>query len=239
MAVGDADFAIGARRAFARDQERQHARQVGLERDRHHVGHQLEVLGEIRRNAVRLVHVRIDLRVVLFRLFDLPLDLADRGEVLVELALVGGSEVGLQLLRVVGDEIENAAAVLFFCGARFRAQRGAVAEQPLEQRARIENRRQRLRLAAPGQIVGVRAGVSGIAIAGLARVFEADFERREARLVADLVGDELVAGNAGLDVDDRLLDLNAGEVGAAAAAVIARAIEQRAPVVVRQVAEQQ
>ena len=44
--------------AFARHQEREHARQIGLERDRHHVGHQLEVLGEVRRHAVGLVHPR-------------------------------------------------------------------------------------------------------------------------------------------------------------------------------------
>ena len=79
--------------------------------------------------------------------------------------------------------------------------RDAVAEQALEQRARIENRRQRLRLASPRQIVGVGAGVAGIAIAGLARVFHAEFERREPRLIADLIGDNLVAGNAGLDID--------------------------------------
>ena len=104
-----------------------------------------------------------------------------------------GPRSDLQLLRVFGDEIENAAAVL-----RLRARAlpdvsaDAVAEQALEQRARIEDRRQRLRLAAPRQIVGVRAGVAGIAIARLARVFQADFERREARLLADLVGDDLV-----------------------------------------------
>ena len=86
VAVGDADLAIGARGAFVRDQERHDARQVGLERDRHHVGHQLEVLGEIGRDAVGLVHVRIDLRVVLLGLCELPFDFADRGEVLVELA---------------------------------------------------------------------------------------------------------------------------------------------------------
>ena len=113
----------------------------------------------------------------------------------------------------------------------------AGAEQAFEQRARIEDRRQRLRLAAPCQVVGVSAGVAGIAIARLARIFHAEFERREARLLADLVGDDLVEGDAVLDFDQRLLDLNAGEVRAGAAAVIARAIEQRAAGVVGQVAE--
>ena len=56
---------------------------------------------------------------------------------------------------------------------------------------------------------------------------------------ADLVGHDLVAGYAGLDVDDRLLDLDAGQIRAAATAVIAGAVEQRAARVVGQVAQQQ
>ena len=148
-----------------------------------------------------------------------------------------GPRPALQLPRIVGDEIQNAAAILRFARARFRAENHAVAEQPFEQRPRIENRRQRLRLAAPRQVVGVRAGVARIAIARLARIFQAEFERREARLPAHVVGHDLVERNAGLDIDQALLDLHAGQVEAAAAAVIARAIEQRAPGIVGQVAE--
>ena len=66
---------------------------------------------------------------------------------------------------------------------RFGAEGDAVAEEALEEGARIEDRRQRLGLAAPREVVGVGAGVAGIAIARLARVFEADLERREARLL--------------------------------------------------------
>ena len=51
------------------------------------------------------------------------------------------------------------------------------------------------------------------------------------------VGDDLIERNAGLDLDQRLLHLNAGEIRARAAAVIARAIEQRAARVVGEVAE--
>ena len=110
VAVGDADLAIGAGGAFARDQEGHHAGQIRLERDRHHIGHQFKVLGEIGRDAVRLVHLRIDLRVVVLRLVKLPFHFADGAEIFVELALVGGTKAALELLRIVGDEIENAAA---------------------------------------------------------------------------------------------------------------------------------
>jgi hypothetical protein len=51
--------------------------------------HQIEALGEIGRHALRLLYVRIDLRIVLLGLFNLALDLADRRQILVELAPVG------------------------------------------------------------------------------------------------------------------------------------------------------
>ena len=144
-----------------------------------------------------------------------------------------GPERRLQLLGVGRDEIEDAAAVP---RAADRSSSGvridARAEQPLEEHARIEDRRQRLRLAPPRQVVGVGAGVAGVAIAGLARVVHAELERREARLVADLVGDDLIAGDARLDVDGGLADLDAGQIRPGAAAVIAGAVEQRAAAVV-------
>jgi hypothetical protein len=214
VAIGDVDLAVGARGAFVRDQECDHARQVRLEGHRHHVGHQLEVLGEIGGDAVGLLHVRIDLRVVLLGFFDLALDLADRRQIFVELAAVGGAEVGFQLARVVADEIENAAAIQIFARAGRGRQRHAVAEQPFEKRARVEHRRQRLGLALPGQIIGVSAGITRVAIAGLARIFHAQFERREARLLAHLVGHDLVERDAGLDIDYGFARLDAGQVEA-------------------------
>ena len=195
------------------------------------------MLGEIGRHAVRLLHVRIDLRVVLLRLLELLLHFANRGKILVEFAAIRGTQAGLQLLRIVGDEIQNAAAVLRFPHARFGTEDHAVAEQPFKQRSRIQNRRQRLGLAAPRQVVGVRAGIAGIAIARLARILQADFHRREARRPAHVVGHNLIHRYAGLDIHQALLHLYAGQVAAAAAPVIARAIQQRAPGIVRQVAE--
>ncbi len=53
------------------------------------------------------------------------------------------------------------------------------------------------------------------------------------------LGHNLVEGDAGLDIDHGLARLNAGEIGAAATAVIARAIQQRAAGIVGEVAEQQ
>ena len=237
VAVGDADLAIRPAGAFARHQERGHAGQIGLEGDRQHVAHQLEVLGEVRRHAVGLVHPGVDLDALLLRLLQLAFDLANRREIFLELAAVGRPERRLQLLRVAGDEVQDAAAVACAAVHVFGAQDHAGTEQALEQHARVEHRRQRLRLAAPRQVVGIGAGIARVAVAGLARVVHAELERGEAGFVTDLVGDDLVAGDAGLDVDRGLLDLDAGEVRSGTAAVIAGAVEQRAPAVVGQVAD--
>ena len=237
MAVGDPEFAIRARRSFVGHQEGDDAGLVGLESDRHHVGHHAEVLGEIGRDAVGLVHVRVDLRVVLLGAIDLAFYFADGREILVEFALVCRSEGRFELVCVVGDEVENAAAILRLAQALFRSHGKPFAEQALKKGPGIENRGHRLGLAAPGEIVGVGAGVAGVAVTGLAGVFHAEFKRREAGLFADFVRDQLIEGNAGLNIHERLLHLHAGEVGPGAAAVIAGAIEQGAAGVVRQVAE--
>ncbi len=176
MAVGDVQLAIRARGAFVGDQERNHAGQIGLESDGQHVGHQFEVLGEIRGNAIGLIHVRIDLGVVFLGPLDASFDFANRRKILIELAAVGRTQAAFEVLCILGDEIENAAPVAGPSGALLGSQRCSIAEQALEERARIEHWRQRLRLALPCQVVGVGAGVSRIAITGLTRVLDSDFE---------------------------------------------------------------
>jgi hypothetical protein len=55
--------------------------------------------------------------------------------------------------------------------------------------------------------------------------------------MTDLAGDDLIAGDARLDVDGGLLHLHAGQVRSRAPAMIARPIQQRAAAVVRQVSD--
>ncbi len=224
MAVGNADLAVRPRGALMRDQKRDDAREIGLEGDGHHVGHQLEVFGEVGRHAVGLLHMRIDLGVVRFRFRDLPFDFANGREILVELAPVRGSEISLQLSGVVGDEIENAAAEPGLARAGFGGENDSVAEEPLEQGARVENRRQRLCLTFPRKVVGVGAGVTRIAVAGLARVFHSQFEGWKPGLLSDLACHDLVERDAGLDVDQGFARLDAGQIGRTAASMIAGAV---------------
>ena len=103
--------------------------------------------------------------------------------------------------------------------------RRAAAEQPFEHEPRIGFGRQGLVVRAPGEVVFVGAGVTRIAVPGLAHRVAGQFERREAREVPDLVGDDLVDGDAGADVRARgLLDAHAGQEGAAGARVVAGAV---------------
>ena len=145
------------------------------------------MLGEVAGDAVRLVHMRVNGALALGPR-QLLLDGANRSEILVELALIGRAQRAAQRSGIVGDEVEDAATVQRASRLGVRRQLGAIAEQPFKQRARIENRRQRLRLAAPGKIIGVSAGIARITVARLPCVLEPDLEGREARLLADLVG---------------------------------------------------
>src|ERR1035441_8260225 len=176
MAVGNAQLPVRTRGAFAGHKEGDNPRQVGLEGDRDHAGHQTEMLGEIGRDAVRFVHWRIDLPVVRLGTLDLALDFADGGEILVEFAPVGRPKVRFQLAGILGNEVEDAAPVFRLARTFRRRHRLARAEQPLKQRARVQSRRQGLRPAAPGEIVGVGAGIAGIAVTRLAGVIHAEFE---------------------------------------------------------------
>ena len=67
VAVGDADLAIRAARALAGHEEGQDPGQIRLERDREHVAHQLEVLGEVGRHAGSGLSIPIDLDAFLLR----------------------------------------------------------------------------------------------------------------------------------------------------------------------------
>ena len=98
------DLPVAAVAAGVGKHQRCHARRVRLESQHEHVAHQPQVFGVILRNAGG--HAVVDevapdgLRLCVF---DPALDLADAGEVLVELALIGPSQLLLQFLGVIGD----------------------------------------------------------------------------------------------------------------------------------------
>src|SRR5262245_37406842 len=151
----------------------------------------------------------------------------------MELAPVGRAELALQLLRVFTHEVQNALLIKLAFGLT-ESRVGLVAEQALEDRARVDFGRQRRSGRAPGQTVRVSAAITRIAIARLFAVFAAEFERREARRFADLLRGELVNRNAVVNIrPGGLVRVRAGQEASGGARVIARPIAQRAATIER------
>jgi len=84
---------------------------------------------------------------------------------LIELAAIRRADGRLEFLRILANKIENAAAVEIAALPRLRAQTAVIAEQPFKQGPGIERGRQRLAVASPGEVIGIRTGVAGIAVA--------------------------------------------------------------------------
>ena len=111
VAVRDADGPVAAVAAVVGEDERGDPREVALERQHEQVAHQPQVLLVVGRDAerprvLRPSHVDRGPAAV-----DPLLDLAHAGEVLIELAAVGGAERSLELSGVLADEVEDALAV--------------------------------------------------------------------------------------------------------------------------------
>src|SRR5882724_6602502 len=106
--------------------------------------------------------------------FDALLDLANRVEILVDLAAVSRSQRALQFICVGQNVIENALLVPLALGAAGRILAWLeTREQALERCARIDLRRIRRGRGAPGDAVAVGATVTGIAVADHAAILAA------------------------------------------------------------------
>src|SRR5262249_62010545 len=73
---------------------------------------------------------------------------------------------------------------------------GAVAEEPLEDDSGVSLARERRRRRGPREAVVVDAGVAVVALAGERHQVHGQFERRQLRALADLLGGELIGGGA-------------------------------------------
>jgi hypothetical protein len=136
MRFGHADLRIGPRALLLADHEGDHARQIRLEREHLQVEHQVEVILEDRRDALRFVHLRQIQIALLLRLLNAPLDVADRIGVLVDLGLILRAQRLSERRQLVVHGIENALVL-----AEPRLTRGAigaaaVAEQAFSNTAR-------------------------------------------------------------------------------------------------------
>ena len=225
VTLRDADFAEGAVVAVVREGEGRDARGVGLKREREQVIHQAHVFAVAARNARGRSEVGIDVGPEAFGFLDADFHFANAGEILIEFLAVARVEATLHAARVLVDEIEHGAARLHAETSVFgpRAVR-AGAKHTFKEQAWIRLGRHRRRGGAPREIVLIRARVTGVAVARATIGVAGEFERRETREVADLIGDRLVDRNASTNIGRALIKAHAGEKHAVAARVVATAV---------------
>ncbi len=172
--------------------------------------------------------VGIDVGPELLRLLDPLLDVADSGQVLVQLLLVPAGEAALHGAGVGHHEVEHAAPVHHLAlGIAGALAVRAGAEEALEGEAGVGLRGHRGRRGLPGDVVLVGARVARVAVGGLPARVAAQLDRGEAGQVADVVRDHLVDGDAGADVGGALVEAHAGEEHAVAARMVAAAVVAR------------
>src|SRR5256885_1125986 len=130
---------------------------------------------------------------------DAPLDAANGVEILGELRPIGPRERALQMGDLLANRVEHPALLAQPREPRLWIGAGAVAEEPLEDHARVVLRRQRRVLAFPADRVRVRTGEPGIArTRGLARL-DRELERCELRVPAGLLREQLIHRDAGIE----------------------------------------
>ena len=198
VALGDPQRRVGLVAALAAHHQREDAREVGLIRHGGDVEEQADVLLEGFGHAERRVerHVRA---VLLLGPLDAALDLADVVEIVPQPGAVARAQAALQLVGVLADGVQDAAVLAHPRGPLFAG--AGPAEEPLERHARVHLSRQRRRRARPGQRVGIGAAVVGAAGADEAgEVLDRQLDRRERRVLADLLGDHLIGGGPEIDV---------------------------------------
>src|SRR5262249_58220170 len=111
-------------------------------------------------------------------------DLPHPPQIPLELPLASAPDGHAKPRQAGGDVVEHALLAGEPYRARARVGAVAVAEQPFEDRARIDFSRQRAGRAAPRHR-HVRARVPGIAVAGQRLRLESQLERRELRVPAE------------------------------------------------------
>ena len=158
---------------IAAEHERDRARDVAFERERHQVVHQPVVNMLAVRQPERHFGGRL-LDRVLDRDPDAALELADVVDVRIDARFVAGAEVALERGELTDDGVED-ARVPSPVASSFRRAR-SVAEQALEHEAWVHLGRQRLRRRRPGDAVGVRAAVAPVAVAVITRVLDAELQ---------------------------------------------------------------
>ena len=177
---GNTEVRVRAHTRFAIHGERNDAREISLERKSHQIEHQPEVLGDVVGPTDRRVRNVQCAGILPGGHLDTPFNLADRVQVITDEGAVTDPKAGFEPGGLSLDAIQNATGLgenrrTFFRGV-------ALAEQLIKHRARISFLWQGLCRRAPGQS---RSHLRG-----------REFERRQARVLADMPCRYLVGSNA-------------------------------------------
>ena len=155
-------------------------------------------------------------------------ELAHAGEVLIELAAVGGAQRLTELSGILADEVEDALVVSIVLGRVFAAVTfGRAAEEPIEDQAGIDLLGDGRGFAAPRKVRLISTTVTVVAFAGVLAPLAADLEGREPGHMADPLGGRLVDGDAGAEVGAvGLPRMTPGQKAGHGAGVIATAVAE-------------
>src|SRR5579883_1909135 len=146
--------------------------------------------------VVRRFHRRKFLRPL-----DALFDIAHRGEVFIELALIVSAEFGVEILGVFANEVEDALPFLVLrCALGRRLGR----KEPLEHYLGADFFRQWLCRGSPRHGGRINTAITGVAIARHRAVFATELKRRETSLVREPGSRDLI---------DRDTSANVGTVG--------------------------
>ena len=170
---------------------------VGHERQRLQIEHQLDVLFERIGHAERSGRQRAGFaaRIVFFDFLNAALDLAHVVQIRVQ-ALRDRSAPRSFCKRLTSCAIQSRMLRVDLAARQALLRRAAFAEQILERHARIERHRQRLRRRRPTDGVGVNAGVAVIAGARRIHHLNAKLDRRKRRVLPELLRVQLIDGRA-------------------------------------------
>ena len=168
MAFVDADEAVAFVASFVGEHEGGDARGVGLEGKDHHVSHKADVFFVRVRSAFGFVPfgkgVDVPLLAVPFGSFQPEFDFADGVKVFIQFGAVFVADFAAQSFGVFEEEVEDAVLKSFPSEGAFGFFGGVVvAKKPLEEQSGVGFFGHGSGGVAPGDVVGVGAGVAGVA----------------------------------------------------------------------------
>ena len=191
---------IDAARSVATHLEREHPRDIGLERQGLQVEHELHMLVERVGHARRRPGQFAGLAGTVAGLDPLntPLDLAHVLEILRHALTVARVERAIQVGHLARHVVEHARRRPSPRRAFLR--RPAGPEQLVKRHARIANHRQRVGGRRPADHVGIDARVAVGAAAGLVHVLDAELHRGNRRVLPEALRVQLIQRDAGAHI---------------------------------------